>query len=130
MTFPFRSALAVGLLAGTAALLTACDYAPYSPGKNLQAKVGFGSQPHGYTNADINADSINNQQTVTKPIGVGSATAIKNGSVQDKLNSAPGGSSASAMQSASGQPAPADKQPALNGSEGQDMQAKKGSPSE
>ena len=130
MTFSFRPALAVGLLAGAATLLAACDYAPYSPGKNLQAKVGFGGQPHGYTNADINADSINNKQTVTKPMGVGSATAIKHGSVQDKLNSAPGGTSASAQQGASGQPAPADKQPALNGSEGQNMKAKKGSLSE
>lgn len=95
-----RPALAL-LLGVSAVALTACDYAPYSPGKNPQQKNDFVNPP-GYTNADVNADSINNKQNVHTPIGVGSATAIKNGSVNDKLNSAPSGNSTASPQNANG----------------------------
>ena len=98
----FRSALAILLVGSSATLLTACDYTSLSPGKNLQSKEGFGNPPHGYTNADVNRDSINNRQTVTKPTGEGSATAVKKGSAQDKLNSAPAGDNATSPQTASG----------------------------
>ncbi|MGI4870130.1 MAG: hypothetical protein ACRYFX_03010 [Janthinobacterium lividum] len=101
MNFTFRPALAL-LLGALATSLTACDYAPNSPGKNPQAVEGF-STPPGYTSAEVNADSINYKQSVHTPIGEGSATAIKNGTVQDKLNSAPAGKSAASPQSANGQ---------------------------
>lgn len=101
-----RPALAL-LLGSVATLLTACDYS-YSPGINPQARTGF-SNPPGYTNADINADSINNQQIVTTPIGKGSATDIKNGSVNDQLNSAPAGNNTTSPQTASGKKAPIDQ---------------------
>ena len=100
-----RPALAFLLLASSATLLTACDYASLSPGYNPQAREGFGTTPT-YTNADVNADSINNQQTVTKPIGVGSATAIKKGGVQAQLNSGPAGQNVTSPQTASGQMGP------------------------
>ena len=58
--------------------------------------------PPGYTNADVNADSVNYKQNVHTPIGEGSATAIKNGSVNDKLNSAPSGNSTASPQNANG----------------------------
>ena len=100
MTRTLRPALAL-LLGISAAALTACDYAPYSPGKNPQQSTDFANPP-GYTNADVNADSINYKQNVHTPIGEGSATAIKNGSVNDKLNSAPSGNSTASPQSANG----------------------------
>lgn len=102
MSFPVRPVVAALLLAGTATLLTACDYAKYSPGINPQFKDGFGTPP-GYTNAEVNRDSINYKQDVHTPIGEGSATAIKNGTVTDQLNSAPAGKSAASTQTASGQ---------------------------
>lgn len=101
MKFSFRPVVAVLLFASSATLLTACDY-KYSPGVDTQFEPGF-SNPKGYTNADINRDSINNKETVTKPIGVGSATAIKKGSVNDQLNSAPAGDNTTSPQTASGQ---------------------------
>ncbi|RZK88845.1 MAG: hypothetical protein EOO62_37045 [Hymenobacter sp.] len=101
MKVSFRSALALLLVGSSATLLTACDYASLSPGENPQSREGF-SNPRGYTNADVNRDSINNRQTVTKPIGKGSATAVKNGTAQDKLDSAPGGDNATSPQTASG----------------------------
>jgi hypothetical protein len=101
MNFSFRPALALLLLASSATLLTACDYASLSPGDNPQAREGF-TNPPGYTKADVNRDSINGEQEVHTPIGKGSATAIKNGSVQDKLDSAPSGNSATSPQTASG----------------------------
>ena len=101
MKFSVRPALALLLFGSAATLLTACDYSSLSPGKNPQSREGF-SNPNGYTNADVNADSINYKQTVTKPIGKGSATAIANGSDQDKLDSAPAGNSAASPQNASG----------------------------
>ena len=99
MKVSFRPALAL-LLGSVATLLTACDY-NYSPGKNPQERTGF-SNPPGYTNADVNADSVNNRQIVTTPIGKGSATDLKNGSVNDQLNSAPAGNNTTSPQTASG----------------------------
>ncbi len=101
MKVSFRSALALLLVGSSATLLTACDYTSLSPGENPQSREGF-SNPRGYTNADVNRDSINNQQTVTKPIGKGSATAIKKGSAQDKLDAAPAGDNLTSPQTASG----------------------------
>ncbi|MGI4835412.1 MAG: hypothetical protein ACRYFK_18320 [Janthinobacterium lividum] len=101
MSFLVRPVLATLLLAGSAALLTSCDY-KYSPGVNPQFKDGF-SNPPGYTNAEVNRDSINYKQNVHTPIGEGSATAVKNGTVNDQLNSAPAGKSAATPQTASGQ---------------------------
>ena len=130
MSFSFRPALAL-LLLGSAATLTACDYASLSPGENQQFREGF-SNPRGYTNADVNRDSINYKQTVTKPVGEGSATAIANGSTQDKLNSAPAGNSATSTQTASGKMGSVDQaQPkATNSTNGSgnsnDASAKKG----
>jgi hypothetical protein len=98
MNRTFRSALA--LLVGTAAL-TACDYR-YSPGENLQFKTGFTNAPHWHS-YDVNRDSINNRQRVEPASGEGSAKAIKQGSVKDKLNSAPSGDNAASPQAASGQ---------------------------
>ncbi len=109
----FRSALAVLLVGSSATLLTACDYVPYSPGDNPQFRTGF-SNPRGYTNADVNRDSINNQQTVTKPIGKGSATAIKNGTAQDKLDSAPAGDNVTSPQTASGRMGSPNQNQSLN----------------
>jgi len=131
MKFSFRPVSALLLLASSATLLTACDYSSLSPGKNLQSREGF-SNPNGYTNIDVNRDSINNKQTVTKPIGKGSATAIKNGSAQDKLDSAPAGNSAASTQTASGKMGSVDqaqpKATSTNGSgNSNDASAKKGS---
>ncbi len=101
MKFSLRPVVAVLLFSSAATLLTACDY-KYGPGINTQFEPGF-SNPKGYTHADINRDSINNKETVTKPTGVGSATAIKKGSVNDQLNSAPAGDNTTSPQTASGQ---------------------------
>jgi len=103
-----RSALGLTLISGAATLLTACDYAANSPGVNTQYTHAFVNPP-GYTNADINRDSVNNKQTVTTPIGKGSAIAIKNGTVNDQLNSAPAGKSAASSQTASGKIGPAEQ---------------------
>ena len=107
MSVSVRPVLAALLLAASATLLAACDY-KYSPGINPQFKDGF-SNPPGYTNAEVNRDSINYQQNVHTPIGEGSATAIKNGSVDDQLNSAPAGKSSATPQTASGKPGSTDK---------------------
>jgi hypothetical protein len=126
-----RPLVALALFGSSATLLTACDYASLSPGKNPQEREGF-SNPNGYTNADVNRDSINYKQTVTTPIGKGSATAIANGSDQDKLDSAPAGNSAASPQNASGTMGSADNaQPkATNSTNGSgnsnDASAKKG----
>jgi hypothetical protein len=101
MKFSFRPVVAVLLFGSSATLLTACDY-KYSPGVNTQFEACF-SNPRGYTNADINRDSINNKETVTKPTGLGSATAIKKGSVNEQLRSAPAGDNTTSPQTASGQ---------------------------
>lgn len=112
MTSSFRPALAL-LLGVSATLLTACDY-KYSPGVNTQFKHGFSGTP-GYTNADINRDSINYQQNVHTPIGKGSAQDLATGSVDDQLQSAPGGKSTT-PQSASGKLDGVDKASPTNSS--------------
>ncbi|WP_210518549.1 hypothetical protein [Hymenobacter terricola] len=103
------SRFALALLLGTAlaTTLSSCDNR-WSPGENTQFKRGF-SNPPGWHTADISRDSINNQQKAPAATGEGSATAIKNGTTQDKLNSAPAGASASSPQTASGQMAPVDQ---------------------
>ncbi len=98
MTSSFRPALAL-LLGVSATLLTACDY-KYSPGINTQFKHTF-SNPPGYTNADINRDSVNYKQNVRQPIGKGSAADMASASPDEQLNSAPSGKSTT-PQSASG----------------------------
>ena len=103
-----RPVLATLLLAGIATFFTACDYAKYSPGTNPQFREGFTGTP-GYSNADVNRDSVNYKQNVHTPIGEGSATAIKNGSVDDQLNSAPAGKSSATPQTASGKPGAVDQ---------------------
>ena len=101
MKVSFRPALAL-LLGSVATLLTACDYSSLSPGYNPQERTGF-SNPPGYTNADVNADSVNNREVVTTPIGVGSAQALKHATVDQQLNSAPSGDNTTSPQTASGQ---------------------------
>lgn len=131
MNFSFRPALTLLLVASSATLLTACDYASLSPGENPQFREGF-TNPPGYTNTDVNRDSINYKQVVTTPIGKGSANDLKNGSAQDKLDSAPAGNSATSAQTASGTMAPTDQnQPKATGStngsgNSNDASAKKG----
>ena len=95
-----RTTCALALL-GTALTLGGCDYRN-SPGNNHNTRVGFTKSP-GYRNSDINLDSVNYKQRVEAPSGEGSATAIKNGTVQDQINSAPAGASAASTQTASGQ---------------------------
>lgn len=111
MKLSFRALLGLGLSAAT---LTACDYQRYSPGLNTQFRHSFVNPP-GWRNEDINRDSVNYKQTVTQPIGEGSATAIKNGTVQDKLNSAPAGKSSASPQAANGTNAAVDKNTNGNG---------------
>ena len=106
MNFSFRPALAL-LLGASAALLTACDY-KYSPGVNMQFEHNFNNPP-GYTSTDVYRDSVNYKENVYTPIGKGSATAIKNGSTDDQLQSAPAGKSSASPQSASGRNAPTDQ---------------------
>ncbi len=100
-------------LVGAATALTACDYAKYSPGVNPQYKDNFSWTPTWHT-SDVYRDSVNNSEHVEKPVGVGSATAIKNGSVQDKINSAPAGQSATSPQSANGKLGPVNDQSTSN----------------
>ncbi|MDO7849451.1 hypothetical protein Q5H92_24010 [Hymenobacter sp. M29] len=101
MKLSSRPALALLLGTALAATLSSCDYR-WSPGENQQFKHGFTGTP-GWHNSDVNRDSINYKQRVEPASGTGSATAIKNGTVQDKLNSAPAGASATGGQDASGQ---------------------------
>ena len=108
MKLSTRPALALLLGTALAATLSSCDYR-WSPGENTQFKTGFTNAP-GWHNSDVNRDSINYKQRVEPAIGVGSATAIKNGTVQEQLDSAPAGKDAASSQTASGQLAPpADK---------------------
>ena len=102
-----RSALALLLGTVLASSLSSCDY-HWSPGLNPQFVHGF-SNPPGWHKSDVDRDSINNQQRVEPATGTGSAPAIKNGSVQEKLNSAPAGASATTPQNASGQMGSTDK---------------------
>ena len=103
-----RSALALLLGTALAASLSSCDY-HWSPGQNPQFKHGFTNAPPGWHKSDVDRDSINNQQRVEPASGEGSAKAIKNGTVQDKLNSAPAGANATTPQDASGRLAPIDQ---------------------
>jgi hypothetical protein len=96
-----RPALALLLGTALAASLSSCN-SQWSPGNNYALRHGF-SNPPGWHTADVNRDSINNQPKAFTPIGTGSATAIKKGTVKDKLNSAPAGASATGGQTASGQ---------------------------
>jgi hypothetical protein len=100
MNSSLRPALAL-LLGTTAALLTSCDYAKYSPGKTPQYAHNFNNPP-GFRSYDVYRDSVNYQQNVHQPIGKGSAPDIKNGTVDDQLQSAPGGKSSASPQAASG----------------------------
>ena len=99
-----RSALALLLGTALAASLSSCDNR-WSPGKNPQFKRGFTNAP-GWHNSDVNRDSINYKQVAPPASGEGSATAIKNGTVQEQLDSAPAGKDAASSQTASGQLAP------------------------
>ena len=101
MKLSLRPALALLLGTALAASLTSCDY-QWSPGENHALRHGF-SNPPGWHSSDVNRDSINNKQRVEPAGGEGSAAAIKKGTVQDQLNSAPAGNSATSPQSPSGQ---------------------------
>jgi hypothetical protein len=100
MNFSFRPALVL-LLGASAALLTACDY-KYSPGVNTQFEHGFNGTP-GFTNADVNRDSVNYKQNVRTPIGKGSAADMNTASADKQQQSAPAGNSSASPQSANGQ---------------------------
>ncbi len=107
MNSSFRPALALLLGIASATLLTACDY-KYSPGVNTQFEHGFNGTP-GYTNADVNRDSVNYKQNVRTPIGKGSAADMKTASADEQQQSAPSGNSSASPQSASGKLAPVDQ---------------------
>ena len=113
MTSSLRPALAL-LLGVSATLLTACDY-KYSPGVNPQFKHGFTGTP-GYTNADVNRDSVNYKQNVRQPIGKGSAADMATASTDEQLNSAPSGKSTT-PQTASGKLDGVDKANPTGGSD-------------
>ena len=100
MKLSFCPVLALLLGPALSATLSSCEY-HWSPGENTQFKHGFTNAP-GWHKWDVDRDSINNKQRVEPAGGDGSAAAIKNGTVQDKLNSAPAGKSASSPQTASG----------------------------
>ena len=72
----------------------------------------------------MNRDSINGKQRVEPAGGEGSAAAIANGTVQDQLNSAPAGKSATSPQSPSGQLASPDKSTNGNGNQNDQPQPK------
>ncbi|ALW85587.1 hypothetical protein AUC43_11090 [Hymenobacter sedentarius] len=112
MKLSSRSALALLLGTALAASLSSCDY-HWSPGENTQYQHGFVNPPPAYHNIDVNRDSINYKQKAPAAGGVGSAAAIKNGTVQDQLNSAPAGKSTSSPQAPNGTMASPDK--ATNG---------------
>ena len=101
MKLTLHSALALMLGTSLAASLSSCDYR-WSPGKNPQSKHGFASPPKAWHSYDVNRDSINYKQVAPQAGGDGSAAAIAQGTVQDQLNSAPTGKSATSPQDASG----------------------------
>ena len=117
-----RFALAVLLGTALAASLSSCDYR-WSPGENTQYHAGFNNPP-GWHSYDVSRDSISNQQRVEVASGEGSATAIKNGTVQDKLNSAPAGGSATSPQNASGKLGSVDQSTNGNGNQNDQPQPK------
>jgi hypothetical protein len=117
-----RSALALLLGTALAASLSSCDYR-WSPGDNQQFKHGFTNAP-GWHKWDVDRDSINNQQRVEPAGGEGSAAAIKNGTTQDQLNSAPAGNSSTGAQNANGQLAAPGQSTNGNGNQNDQEQAK------
>ncbi len=110
MNRTFRLALA---LLGAAPALTACDYASNSPGVDTQYKNSFSWTPTWHS-WDVARDSVNNRQNVQPAGGEGSAAAIKKGTVQDQINSAPAGNSVASPQSANGKLAPVGDQSTSN----------------
>ncbi|MBD2769529.1 hypothetical protein IC235_16700 [Hymenobacter sp. BT664] len=108
MKLSSRSVLALLLGPALAAAVSSCDYR-WSPGKNPQYQHGFVYPPPAWRSFDVNRDSINYKQRVELPGGVGSAAALKKGTVQDQLNSAPAGKSTASPQAASGTLAAPDK---------------------
>ena len=115
-----RFALALLLGTALAATLSSCDYR-WSPGENPQFRHGFVNPPPGWHSSDVNRDSVNYKQRVEPASGDGSAAAIKKGTVQDQLNAAPAGKSATTPQDASGRVSSPDK--ATNGNGNQNDQA-------
>jgi hypothetical protein len=102
MKFQQRYVLAF-LLAATAPLAS-CEY-ENGPGKNPQYVENFNLEAaKPATSNEIDRDSVNRVQNVQPPLGEGSA-ADQQQSVDNALNSAPGGSNASSPQTASGEPA-------------------------
>ena len=120
MKLSSRSALALLLGTALSAALSSCDYR-WSPGQNPQFTHRFTKAP-GWHNSDVNRDSINYKQRVEPAGGEGSAAAIANGTVQDQLNSAPAGNSASSPQDASGRMASPSKSTNTNGNGSQNDQ--------
>ena len=101
MKLSSRSVLAMLLGIASAAAVSSCDNR-WSPGKNPQFQHGFVYPPPGWRSYDVDRDSVNYQQRVEPAGGEGSAAAIKQGTVQDQLNSAPAGKSTASPQAASG----------------------------
>ncbi len=122
MKLTSRSALALLLGTALAASLSSCDYR-WGPGENKQFRHGFTNAP-GWHSSDVDRDSINNQQRVEPASGEGSATAIKNGTAQDQLNSAPAGNSATSPQDASGKMAAPGQSTNGNGNQNDQPQPK------
>jgi len=123
MKLSSRSALALLLGTALAGSLSACDYR-WSPGENVQFRHGFVNPPPGWHNSDVNRDSVNNKQRVEPAGGDGSAAAIKKGTVQDQLNSAPAGKSATSPQDASGRPSSPGQSTNGNGNQNDQPQPK------
>ena len=111
MKLSSRPALALLLGTALAASLSSCDYR-WSPGKNPQTVHGF-SNPPGWHSWDVNRDSVNYKQRVEPAGGEGSAAAVQQGGVQEQMNSAPSGNSATSPQAPNGQMNTQDK--ATNG---------------
>lgn len=101
-----RYALAMLLVA--MAPLASCEY-ERGPGKEPQYSENFNleaaKEP---TSNEIARDSVNRVQNVQPPLGEGSA-ADQQQSVDNAMNSAPSGNTATSPQTASGQPAPIDQ---------------------
>ncbi|WP_133272056.1 hypothetical protein [Hymenobacter radiodurans] len=101
-----RYALAILLVA--TAPLASCDYEK-GPGENTQFDKNLNTEAaKDATSNETDRDSVNRVQNVQPPAGKGSA-ADQQQSVDNAMNSAPGGNTATSPQTASGQPAPVDK---------------------
>lgn len=97
-----RYALAILLVA--TAPLASCDYEK-GPGKDTQYDKNFNTEAAKEpTSNEVARDSVNRVQNVQPPLGEGSA-ADQQQSVDNAMNSAPGGNAATSPQTASGQPA-------------------------